>query len=204
MKTNQIMKRTFLGAEIRQQHQTGYFCEKDITTLGTKYRKNQGLSEARWDNYARTKQTREFFAKLMQSENNAEIIKVSRGRNSQRWIHPYIFLDYCMYLSPDFKVTALSWIEDKLTIFRDDSGESYKEMSKALFDTGTKYGVAAVMIQDLAKAIKRDVDCDDWNKATPEQLQKRDEIHRNMIMALKMGVTPQVAYKTIKEVCKFA
>ena len=200
MKTNQIMKRNFLGAEIRQQHQTGYFSEKDITALGTLYRKNQGLSEARWDNYVRTKQTKEFFSKLMQSENNADIIKVSRGRNSQRWIHPFIFLDYCMYLSPDFKITALGWIEDKLTIFRDDSGESYKEMSKALFSLeSTTPARAAIMIQDLARAIKRDIGVEDWNKATPEQLKKRDEVHKSMILALKMGVEPQVAYKTIKE-----
>lgn len=200
MKTNQIMKREFMGKEIRQQHIGGFFCINDLTAVGNCHRKSVGLPLARWDVYKKSAKTKEFIESLIKNEQIVEVVKSTRGRGSLTWVHPLIFFDYAMWLSPDFKVAVYKWLYENLTVFRDDSGESYKKMCKVLSETQNYTPTqCATVIPQLAKAIKRDVCCDDWNKATPEQLKKRDDIHKKMVFALKMGVDPQMAYKTIME-----
>ena len=110
MKTNQILERDFFGGAVKQEHLTGYFCVNDITIIANKYRKNQGLPEARWDKYISSKTTKEFFHALMKSENQADIIRTKRGRGGDTWVHPLVLMDYMMWLSPDFKVKAYQWL----------------------------------------------------------------------------------------------
>lgn len=200
MKTTQIMKREFLGREVRQDHKTGFFCVNDLTSIANSKRKSLGMPEARWDRYLRTDKTKEFLKTVMDSEEIVDIIKATRGRGSSTWVHPLVFFDYAMWLSPEFKVAVYKWLYDNLTVFRDDSGDSYKEMVSVLAKT-QRYSPSdcGVIIPKLARAIKRDIGVEEWNKATPEQLKKRDEIHKSMILALKMGVDPERAYKTIKD-----
>ncbi len=193
------MKREFLGGEIRQNHLTGFFCINDITKIGNAYRKNSGLPVAKWVKYKDSKKSKEFFISLMNSEETAEIITAQRGKGGLTWVHPLVFFDYAMWLSPDFKVAVYKWLYDNLVVFRDDSGNSYKEMSKVLFETqGYEPAKGAVIVSSLARAIKRDLQWHDWDKATPELLKKRDSIHKGMITALKMGVEPTRAYHVIR------
>jgi len=192
-----------MGREVRQQHIGGFFCVNDLTAIANKHRKALGLPVARWDVYKKSAKTKEFFDSLMREEQLVDIINATRGRGSLTWVHPLVFFDYAMWLSPDFKIAVYKWLYDNLTVFRDSSGESYKEMNRVLFETqGFNPSQGAIAISSLARAIKRDLDVSDWNKADSNQLKARDSIHRNMIMALKMGVDPVKAYKTISEECK--
>lgn len=199
MKTTQILERTFLGKKVRQNHKTDFFCINDITKIGNEYRKNLGLSESKWSRYKEAKKSKEFFESLMKQDKLVEIFKVDRGKNAKTWAHPLVFFDYATWLNPDFKVWTYKWLYDSLTVFRDNSGESYKKMCGVLINT-QDYTMShgAVMIQKLAKAIKRDLGVDNWNRATTEQLELRDKIHNNMIFALELGVSPVKSYKTIQ------
>ncbi len=199
MKTVQIMKRDFMGREIRQRHSDQYFCANDITAIANKHRKMLGLPEARWDVYAKSEKTREFFDEIMKQKDTVDIIQSSRGKGGATWVHPLVFFDYAMWLSPEFKVRVYEWMFDSLTIYRDDSGESYKKMCSSLCSSvGVSGAKATIMIQDLARAIKRDLEVTDWNKTTPEKLKIRDSIHKAMEMLLDAGVEPVKAYKSAK------
>jgi len=206
MKTNQIMKREFMGGAVEQEHKTGYFCINDLTIIANKYRKNQGLPEARWDKYKDSKKTKEFFHSLMKEEQVADIIRTTRGRNGKTWVHPLVLIDYMMWLSPDFKVKALKWLNDNLLIFRDKSGDSYKKLASYLQKREDIISIASigVILPKIARFIKSTLKVNDWNEATELQLKQRDEIHKNFIMLLDAGVeinkALQVATKNAIEV----
>ncbi len=186
MVTNQILKREFMGGIVEQEHKTGYFCINDLTIIANKYRKNQGLPEARWDKYKDAKKTQEFFLSLMKEEENADIIRATRGKNGKTWVHPLILIDYMMWLSPDFKVKAYNWMYDNLTIFRDKSGDSYKKLSSYLSKREDIISIAkiGIIMPKIARYIKQSLDVDDWNSTSPEKLEQRDLIHKNFIMLL--------------------
>lgn len=193
------MERNFLGGIVRQEHLTGYFCINDMTSIGNIYRKNKGLPDVRWDKYIITDKTKEFFTALMQQEEIAQIYKTSRGRNGLTWAHPLVFFDYAMWISPDFKVKVYKWLHDNLTIFRDDSGESYKQMASILQDkvSPAKIGIE---LPTLAKDIKNFIGCSDWNSATESQLKHRDEIHKSVILLLKAGVSLNKVKEVLLEI----
>jgi len=199
MKTNQIISREFMGRDVRQEHQTDFFCINDMTEIANQYRRTMGLPEARWDNYIRNDSTKEFFQELMRQKNIVDIIKSSRGKFGGTWAHPLVFFDYAMWLSPEFKVYVYDWLYDCMTIYRDDSGESYKKMCGYICRTGYSPAKATIVIQSIAKAIKRDIGVSDWNKTTPENLKRRDEIHNGMILLMSADIAPGKAYRLVLE-----
>lgn len=194
------MKRDFFGGVVQQEHLSGYFCVNDLTSIANKYRKNQGLPEARWDKYVGSKTTKEFFHALMKSENVADIVRSKRGSSGGTWVHPLVLMDYMMWLSPDFKVVAYRWLYDNLTVFRDDSGESYKKLSGIVQDKYNPSNVGLLMPK-IAKAIKTQLGVTDWNSTTPEKLKQRDEIHKSMGLLLKANIELNTAYQiSVKDV----
>ena len=200
MKTAQMIKREFYGGIIRQNHKTSYFCVNDLTKIANQYRVNRGLPKAKWVKYSGAVKTKEFFNTLMKTKEIANIITKTKGRTPQIWVHPLVLFDYAMWLSPHFKIHVYDWLYDNLIVFRDESGESYKKMCSVLAKT-QNYTPAqcGLVIPELARAIKRDLQVDDWNKTTPEKLKLRDEVHKSMILSLKMGVKPEKAYSIIRE-----
>lgn len=199
MKTIQVLSRPFMGREVRQRHNDQYFCVNDLTETANKIRKLTGLSEVRWDNYVANKSTQEFFDEIIKQKGIADIVESKKGRYGGTWVHPLVFLDYAMWVSPEFKVYVYEWLYDCLTIYRDDSGDSYKRMCSSLCESqGIGGAKATLMIQSLAKAIKRDLGCidGDWNRCDAETLKKRDTIHKSMEMLLEAGVEPVKAYNS--------
>jgi len=196
VKTNQILKRDFMGFKIRQQHKTKFFNINDFTKVANIYRENKGLPIARFDRYFRTEQTKEFLTALMDEENLAEVIKTTRGKNGATWVHPLIFLDYAMWISPEFKVKVYKWIYDNLAEFRDNSGDSYRVLTGVMQRSYPELPHQDLrnLIQSLARAIKQSLRVSDWNSASEEQLSKRDQIHKNMQLLIIAGVELQKAF----------
>jgi len=190
MKTNQILKRDFMGATIRQQHKTQFFNINDFTKIANEYRKNRGLPAVRFDVYLKSAKTKEFITELMKSENMVEVIKTSRGKNGSTYAHPLIFLDYVMYVSPEFKVKAYKYVYDNLAIFRDNSGDSYKDLTSTIKKYNPNISMFSLqkMIKSVARAIKKYLKVDDWNCASENQLKLRDQIQKNMQLLIIAGV----------------
>lgn len=47
-------------------------------------------------------------------------------------MHPYMFIDFAMWLSPDFKVMCIEWIYDHLIELRNQVGDEFKELTSTV------------------------------------------------------------------------
>jgi hypothetical protein len=167
MKTAAIMQRPFNGKVIRQNSKNGFLNLNDLLECHLKDNVDSWKSI---DKYIALAQTKEFAETIREAEleqaNNLntpksgefilptikpiDVFEVKRGRNGGTWAHPYLFLDFAMWLSPKFKLWAMSIIEDKLIELRNEAGDRFKDMMKALKATNAvsprEYAKEASMI----------------------------------------------------------
>lgn len=198
MVTTQIIQRQFFGKTLRQNHHTQYLCANDILEIGNYYRKTLKQPLADMRKYIDAKKTQEFLHALMKREQVAQPIIRKKGRNGDTYMHPFVALDFMMWISPDFKVEAIKIIYDSLCIFRDKSGDSYKKMCSAI----DKYlnlppSKLSLSISYIARMIKEKLNVTDWNCATQEQLEKRDKIHRDIELLIEAGIEPIKALEVV-------
>lgn len=175
MKTAVIMKRELFGCEVEQNSKTEMFNATSLSKAGNKWRLANGLSEFNLSQWLKSKGTQEFISAL--EKKHGEVLKVGRGRNSATWIHPLLFIDMALAISPSLKIEVYEWLFDNLLKFRNESGDSYKRMAGALFVNATDKTNYHKYIQDVAQKIKLACNVNDWQSATEEQLMKRDKIH---------------------------
>ena len=127
------------------------------------------------------KKTKEFITELEASF--GEVKKSGRGRGHHTWVHPYLFIDIALAISPKLKIEAYSWLYDHLLKYRNDSGDSYKRMCGSLWARASNKKNFQDDIKKIAKLIR--VECGgvkDWQHATDEQLRRRDKYHDNIAL----------------------
>ncbi|MBW3020084.1 KilA-N domain-containing protein, partial [Candidatus Woesearchaeota archaeon] len=148
MKTEVILySREFDGQVVRQLSKCGYMCATDITRIYNEYRKGTGLSPKELNDYFKLKSTNEFLESLCNELNllhknktdntpfysPSSLKMVKRGKNNKgTWLHPYLFVDYAMWLSPEFRAKVVMWVGDQLLHFRNSSGDAFKECNIVL------------------------------------------------------------------------
>lgn len=180
MKTAVVMKRELFGCEVEQNSKTEMFNATTLSKAGNKWRQDNGLSEFNLSQWLKTKTTQEFIDTLKQKYDN--VIIVGRGRSSATWVHPLLFIDMALALSPTLKVEVYQWLFDNLIKYRNDSGDSYKEMTGALFLNMDNKSEFAKYITNVATKIKDHCGVTDWQTATEAQLKKRDKIHDAIVL----------------------
>jgi len=175
MKTAVKMKRKFLNSEITQNSKTGFFSATDLFREGNLFRLQNRLQPLKMTDWLQQKNVKEFIASLQESFG---IVKISgRGRGNHTWVHPYLFIDMALAINPKLKIKVYEWIYDSLIKYRNDSGDSYKKMTGALYLTISNKSQFRDTIIDIAKKIKIECNVTDWQKASEGQLQLRDKIH---------------------------
>jgi hypothetical protein len=177
MKTEVIMYRNIIGLEIRQKHKSGFFNLKDLERVGNKHRIEKGENIKNINDYFKTPSAKEFIKHLEIEYGDVQV--GGRGRGNEKWVHPFLFIDIALWYSASFKVKIYEWVYDNLLIFRDNSGNSFKEMTKTILNNYNYEGKACVIIPEIAREIYKIVGVNGenkWEKATAEQLKKRDEI----------------------------
>lgn len=195
MKTAVVMYREFNGVKIKQDSKNGFLCLNDLHKA---YINSNPIVDKPVYEYLRTKQTKEFSEAIRESilENKIvnqvkstelvipllepmAVVKTRRGKYGGTWVHPYIFLDYAMWLSPKFKVWAMSIIEDKLIELRNEAGNRFKEMSQALKVSGAtsprEYIRECNMINTIVFGQKGK---EQRNNATPSQLDLLNKLQK--------------------------
>lgn len=175
MKTQVVMKRELFGCEISQQSKTEFFSATDLVNAANVWRITNGLKVFNLSQYLKGTSFTEFKNEL--EKKYGAVISSSKGRSSNTWVHPLIFIDIALAINPKLKIEVYEWLFDNLIKFRNDSGDSYKEMSSAIY---TRFGNKREFpsyIQKVANTIKSELGVEDWQKATEEQLKKRDSIH---------------------------
>jgi hypothetical protein len=196
MKTAQIMERKFRDGVIRQNHKTSWFNATDLLQVANQYRQQIGLPRKAIADYLKNDSTKEFIKEILTRENLSMAYESKKGKSGGTWVHPLILIDFAMWLSPDFKYEAIKWLQDELLKHRDSSGDSYKKLSSSIVSYyNNDLAKAGLVIPKIAKAIKKSLNVEDWNKTNEETLKKRDTIHNSITILLKGGVDIETAYK---------
>ncbi|MEE9374541.1 MAG: KilA-N domain-containing protein [Saprospiraceae bacterium] len=174
------MKRELFGVEISQKSQSEFFSATDLVKAGNKWRLLNDKSPFVMSEYLRNKGTLEFIEEL---EANFGKVKINaRGRGSHTWIHPLLFIDMALSISPKLKIETYKWLLDNLLKYRNNSGDSYKKMCGALFYRAKDKTNFRSLISNVAKQIKFECGVKNWEIASESQLQLRDRIQDNIYL----------------------
>ena len=178
MKTIVKMERLLFGSVVHQRSDNQFLSMTDLIKVGNKWRAENKLPLFDYKNYFRTQNTIEFCNEL---KLNYGVIKISgRGRGHHTWLHPILWIDIALAISPQLKVKTYEWLFDNLIKYRNDSGDSYRKMAGALYDRSKCQSKFHLEISGIALQIQAKCGVDDWQNATQDQLHSRDIIHSNV------------------------
>lgn len=203
MKTQVIMKRELFGAEISQQSKSEFFSSTDLVRIGNKWRIANGLKDFNISAFLNNKKTNEFVTEL-ESKYGKVIIK-GRGKGKHTWVHPLLFIDIALAINPKLKVEVYEWLFDNLIKYRNDSGDSYREMSASLWSRYDNKRAFPKFISETASNIRSVIGVKDWETATQEQLAIRDKIHHSIkVLCNVLNNAEQSVRLGIKEYVEFS
>lgn len=117
MKTNQIMVRPMGCFSVEQRTKDAFF---NATALLKQWNKTAN-SERKLDNYFASEKTKTFIQTIMERENlnTPKLVYLkSRGKKGGTWMHPMLFIDFAMWIDPEFKYDVLKFVYDQMIAFR--------------------------------------------------------------------------------------
>ena len=109
MKTSVTMIRKIGDFEIHQRTKDGMF---NATSLLKQYNKGK-----------RGKEVNAF----LKNSTTIEFINALQGT----WMHPYLFIDFAMWINPKFKVSVIKFVYDELIKNRHNAGDNYRLLSES-------------------------------------------------------------------------
>ncbi len=180
MKTAVVMKRQLFGMPVSQHSKTEFFSCTDLVKAGNKWRALNGMPHFDEKAWFKNKGTKEFMDELRAKFGEVKIS--ARGRGQHTWIHPLLFIDMALAISPKLKVETYEWMFDQLIKSRNDSGDSYKLMCGSLFVRHGNKASFPAYVQDLANKIKMVCQVKDWQTASEKQLKVRDKLHNDIAL----------------------
>ena len=116
---------------VEQRTKDGFF---NATALLKQWNERSG-QQKQMSHYTDNASTQEFITALLQEENLKErnsVLLQSRGKNGGTWMHPIAFLDFAMWLNPAFKVKVIKFVYVQMIAYRNEAGDSYKELASAM------------------------------------------------------------------------
>ena len=206
MQTEVIMKREIFGKEISQKSKSEFFSATDLVRAGNIWRGGQGMDMFKMSAWLQQKGVKEFISSL--ESQFGKVLISGRGRGNHTWVHPFLFIDMALAISPSLKIEVYKWIYDSLLKYRNDSGDSYKKMTGSLFCNAKNKQSFTKELIEYALEIKRVVGVKDWESATEKQLVLRNRIHDNIALladvipndsAVRLGIKKALEYD-IKEI----
>jgi len=176
MKTEVVMKRELFGCPISQKSKSEFFSATDLVKAGNEWRRKEGLNDFNLSQYLKSKSSNEFINEL-EAKYKTKCKIVGRGAGSSTWVHPLLFIDIALAINPKLKIEVYEWLFDHLIKYRNESGDSYKEMCGSLYDLHTNKKEFSHFIVTVADYIRTSIGVKDWQKATEKELETRDKIH---------------------------
>lgn len=184
MNTNVIMEsaesRTIVVGDVeiivRQRTKDKFFSLRDTERIINIHRFNilNESSPVRLERYFALDSTKNFINAIREKKQCEPYIG-SKGKQ-EGWIHPHLFLDILLWANPEFKVEIYDWLFDYLIESRINSANSYRIMSGTLYEFSPRKDKFRIAIKELAHKIKDLLCVADWNKASMEQLKRRDDL----------------------------
>ena len=131
MKTNQEMIRKMGNFNVIQRSKDGMFNATDLL----KQWNNQSCSERKMDNFFASHKTNEFINTIIEREklNTPKMVYLkTRGKKGGTWMHPMLFIDFAMWINPEFKYDVIKFVHDEMIRYRNEAGDAYRELSSAV------------------------------------------------------------------------
>lgn len=135
MITNVVMERKIGNFPVLQRTKDGMFNATEFIRAWNLNTPNSGYLKKDLDKYIQNKSTEEYINIIMSKEvkNKKAVVCTSRGRHhGGTWMHPMLFLDFAMWLNPEFKYDVVKFVQDKMLYYRDKSAEYYKTLGSAV------------------------------------------------------------------------
>lgn len=186
MKTNCNLQRQIGDLTFHQRTKDGYF---NSTELLNNWNENNN-EKRRFRDFIRNDGTQKFIKSLEyrikeKGENLRPFIN-GRGRGNYTWLHPYLFIKFAMWLNPEFEVSVIEFVYDKLVEYRHQSGDNYNVFTRALGKLeGANFAQAAKGLNYIVfgrhqTGILR-------NTATEVQLKDLKNLEEQFAFAIDMG-----------------
>jgi len=197
MKTNVVMVRKIGDLEVLQRTKDGYFDGNILLSQWNK--KTKGERRRKMSEFLESPKTKEFIQTILndpRGENDLPVNQVfisipaktpSTGKKiaGNTWMHPYLFIDFAMWINPGFKLAVLRFVYDELIKQRNDAGDNYVTLSRAGKKLqGYDYVKVATAMQWIVygkqgKNLRQ--------TATQEQLQEINDIQTKLAFAIDMN-----------------
>lgn len=206
------MKRDFSGTEISQTSSDKYFNATELLSAYNSNSKKKKVIAEFWSN----KGTKDFMTALCNDLNIGnnlylpeDLYTATRGVSGGTYLHPYLFVKFAMWLSPEFEVQVIKWVYDNLIDFRIDAGDHYNEMCKAIKDKYEEFysekpdplifikeaNFLNMLVFGTLKGRKR-------NEATESELAKINALQLANIKLIKMGIGAQTRKQRLKDLAE--
>ena len=171
--------------EVSQRTRDGYF---SATKLLKQWNKSKGMKKEVKD-FITLKSTEEFINTLKNDpdyKGGDYPYLGTRGKEGGTWMHPYLFIDFAMWINPEFKLQVIKFVHDQLIEFRHDAGDNYRELCSAvqMFDNCN--------YPNLARALNYTVfgkHCKELRQtATEAQLNELQTIQKHLAFSVNTGL----------------
>lgn len=207
MVTNQVMKREFYNGYISQRTKDGYFNATEFLSEFNKLTGKKKVFAEFWSN----KNVIEFIDVLQNDSisnvGNSLLLKpyeTSRGKYGSTWMHPYLFVKFAMWLSPELELKVIKWVYDNLIDFRIQAGDHYKEMCKVIseyyFEWCGKNPDPLIFVREahfLNNIVFGNPKGNQRNDATPEQLDLMNKLQLANIKMIRAKVDKATRYQNL-------
>ncbi|CAL9958557.1 amidase [Vibrio phage D85] len=191
MKTEVVMKRPLFGMEVSQKSKSEMLSGTDLVKAGNKWRRANELGDFNLSQWLKSSGTTEFMNEL-ESKYGTVLIK-GRGRSAHTWMHPLLFIDCALAMSPRLKIETYEWLFDSLLKYRNDSGDSYTKMVGSLYNRWSDKKTFPKFIQQVARDIRKLCNTEDWQRADEAKLKVRYELQNEISLLCDVLQDPVLA-----------
>jgi hypothetical protein len=146
MKTKVPQLRKIGNYEFSQRTVDGFFNASELLNA---WNATEGNVRRRLDKFLQSPKTQEFIDEIKKQENpdwskstnvDYQVVSITKGRVIQGngrtpdkvWMHPFLFIDFAMWINPEFKYHVIKFVHDNLIKFREDCADLHKELSEAV------------------------------------------------------------------------
>ena len=140
MKTSVIMIRKMGNFDVSQRTVDGMF---DANALLNQWNSAVDNPERRMSRFLESPKTIEFINEIEDNKPNdtnalgsLSALYIKKGRNTAKgrtqnevWMHPYLFIDFALWINPKFKLQVIKFVYDELIKQRNDAGDNYISLS---------------------------------------------------------------------------